>query len=98
MTTQLEQWRTIAKEFHGVQGCLARGTLRPDFEPADLARLRRNHAFTASIRGVFAFLLHIYNSANRFDLAEVQRWDEDHLKAFRRWVCGQSTGESCHYF
>jgi hypothetical protein len=38
------------------------------------------------------------NSANRFDLAEVQRWDEDHLKAFSRWVSGSTTGEACHYF
>ena len=27
-----------------------------------------------------------------------ERWDGDHLAAFRRWVSGQSTGRSCHDF
>ena len=94
----LEKWRYVAREFHGVQECLGKGQLQPDFEPADLARLRKNPGFTPATRGVFAFLLHIYNSSNRFDLAETQRWDEDHLAAFRRWVNGQSTGRPCHYF
>ena len=35
---------------------------------------------------------------NRFDLAETQRWDDQHLGAFWRWVTGQFTGQPCHYF
>ena len=93
-----EQWRSIARDFHAVQECLARILLRADFEPADLVRLRKRQAFTPAYRGVFAFLLHIWNSSNRFDLAETQRWDDQHLGAFWRWVTGQFTGQPCHYF
>ena len=94
----LENWRSIAREFHCVQECLDKGMLRTDFEPANLARLRKSPVFTPASRGVFAFLLHIWNSANRFDLAQTQRWYDEHLGAFRRWVSGQSMGQPCHYF
>jgi hypothetical protein len=95
--TTIDRWRAMALDFHAVQWCLSQGSLQPDFEPADLARLRRQPASKAE-KAVFAFLLHIYNSSNRFDLAEISRWDEDHIKAFGRWVSGALTGRPCHYF
>jgi hypothetical protein len=95
----VEEWRLVALEFHCIQDCLRQKLLYQGFEPMHLARLRKNSAaLTPSGRGVLAFLLHIYNSANRFDLAEVQRWDDSHRAAFQRWVSGQSTGEPCRYF
>lgn len=99
MTNQdpVVKWRVVATEFHAVQWCLDRGELGPDFGPSDLKRLRKQPHSNA-VRAVFSFLLHIYNSANRFDLAEIQRWDEKHLAAFARWVTGASTGEPCKYF
>jgi len=90
-------WRSVAIQFHGVQQCVDNGTLRADFEPVDLARLRKKGA-TGALRGVFAFLLHIYNSSNRFDLAEVQRWDAKHIGAFTLWASGQGSQQPCHYF
>lgn len=93
----IDRWRTVALEFHAIQSCLAAGQLRPDFTPTDLAKLRRKPS-TGAIRGVFSFLLHVYNSENRFDLAEVQRWDEKHIAAFARWAAGNVTGWPCHYF
>lgn len=95
----MDRWRFIAREFHCLRTCMDKGLLHADFEPADLVRLRKKQAFTPAQRGVFAFLLHIWNSSNRFDLAETQRWDCEHLGAFRRWVSGQSTGgDPCRYF
>ena len=93
----IERWRVVALEFHAIQWFLNTGMLRPDFEPVDLARFRKRPD-SGAVRGIFAFLLHIYNSANRFDLSEIQRWDDEHRKAFTRWVTGQTTGEPCHYF
>lgn len=97
-TSRVEEWRVLAREFHGVQSCLICGQLHHDFEPADLAKLRKMGEFTAATRGVFAFLLHAWNRANRFDLAETARWDEHHLAAFQRWVTGQTSGFPCRYF
>lgn len=93
----VERWRKVACDFHAVRWCLDTGLLRPDFEPADLVALRRRPN-TGAIRGVFSFLLHIYNHANRFDLAETQRWDREHLEAFTGWVTGRQTGFPCQYF
>ena len=95
--TTIDRWRFVALEFHAVKRLVDGGMLRPDFQPTDLVALRRKPN-TGAERGVFSFLLHIYNSANRFDLAEVQRWDEKHLQAFSRWAAGQQTGCPCHYF
>lgn len=94
----LGNWRSIACELHGVQECLHQGLLSPQFDPADVARLRKKQPFTPAHRGVFAFLLHVLNSANRFDLGETQRWDIEHLSAFIRWASSKSTGHPCHYF
>lgn len=94
----VEAWRLVALEFHCIQDCLRQKLLFQSFEPAHLARLRKNRALTPSMRGVMAFLLHIYNGANRFDLSEVQRWDDLHRAAFQRWVTGQSAGEPFRYF
>jgi hypothetical protein len=95
--TNVQRWRAVASDFHAVRWCLNRGELVPDFEPIHLARLRKRPG-SGAIKGVFSFLLHIWNSENRFDLAEISRWDEDHIKAFGRWVSGASTGRPCHYF
>jgi len=92
-----DRWRVVALEFHAVRALVESGQLRPNFEPRDLAVLRRKPS-TGALRGVFSFLLHIYNSENRFDLAEVQRWDEKHIRAFARWAAGNVTGWPCHYF
>ena len=96
-STTIDRWRQIAEEFHAVRWCLEKGMLSADFEPADLPRLRKGPS-SGALRGVFSFLLHIFNSENRFDLGEVQRWDAAHLQAFHRWVGGKSTGHPCHYF
>ena len=88
----------FAREFHGVKECLTKDLLLPDFEPSGLARLRKGRDSEQLIAGSVAFLMHIWNSSNRFDLAETQRWDGKHLGAFKRWVNGQSTGFPCHYF
>jgi hypothetical protein len=81
-----------------VRWCLDRGTLRSDFQPADIAKLRRQPAATDAIRGVYSFLLHIWDPSHRFNLTETQRWDREHLGAFARWASGQLTGEPCHYY
>ena len=91
------RWRTVALEFHAVRGLVECGKLRTDFDPTDLVALRRKPS-TGAVRGVFSFLLHIYNSENRFDLVEVQRCDEKHIQAFARWAAGNVTGWPCHYF
>ena len=93
----VDRWRCVALEFHAVKQLVECGQLRSDFEPRHLAALRRKPT-TGAVRGVFSFLLHIYNSENRFDLVEVQRWDEKHIQAFARWAAGQQTGWPCHYF
>lgn len=97
-TDPVDDWRAVALEFHCIQEWLRQKLLYHGFEPVHVARLRKNPALTPSMRGVVTFLLHIYNSATRFDLAEVQRWDDQHRAAFQRWVTGQSTGEPCRYF
>lgn len=95
----LEEWRLVALEFPCIQDCLRRKLLYPGFEPFHLARLRKDTAaLTPSMGSVLGFLLHISNHARRFDLAEVQRWDDLHRAAFQRWVTGQSTGQLCRYF
>ena len=94
----MNQWRAVALGFHCIQDCLVRKQLPQGFEPGQLARLRKSRALTPSVRGVLAFLLHIYDSANRFDLAETARWDEQHLAAFQNWVTGHTSGQPCRYF
>lgn len=94
----MDQWRSVALEFHCIQDCLVRKQLFQGFEPGHLVRLRKSRALTPSVRGVLTFLLHIYDSANRFDLAETQRWDAQHQNAFLRWVNGHSSGQPCRYF
>jgi hypothetical protein len=50
------------------------------------------------MQGVVAFLLHIWNTENPFDLGQIQRWDSSHRRAFAAWVNGATTGVPCHYF
>ena len=57
-----------------IQDCLARKQLFHGFEPVHLTRLRKDWAPTLAVRGVLSFLLHIYNSANRFDRHKKTRW------------------------
>ena len=56
---------------------------------------RRDHESTRGVEGRaehrVARFEPGYVPANRFDLAETQRWDEDHLAAFRRWHEAQPT-------
>ena len=52
----MEKWRSVAREFHGVQECLTKGLLQSDFEPSDLARLRKGQGFGAAHRGVIPLL------------------------------------------
>lgn len=90
----IEKWRILAGQFHCVQDCLASGSLSASYEPGDLAELQKDPEFSPGIRAVFSFLLHVWNSANPFDLRETQRWDKEHLRAFRDWVEGRTFGGS----
>jgi len=96
MQAPIERWRHVCLEFHCIQELLVRGTLPHDFEPVHLTKLRKG--LSPATRGVLAFLLHVWNADNRFDLGETRRWDEQHLAAFQRWVSGRPGDEPCHYF
>jgi hypothetical protein len=71
--------------------------LPADFEPADLIRLPDRVPLSGAEQGVLNFLLHIWDyTENPFELSATQRWDEDHLAAFGRWVTDPE--EPCRYF
>lgn len=94
---QVDQWRQVATQFRAIREELAVGNLPPSFEPAHLEAIWRSPR-TPAITAVFSFLLHIWNDAFPFDLGQVRRWDRHHRGAFRAWVEGRITGESCRYF
>lgn len=93
----LVKWRSVARQFHAVQTCCAARQLPTDFEPFHLAEYPQA-SLTPSVRGVFAFLLHIWNTEHPFELSEIQRWDRHHRAAFTAWVTGSATGLACEYF
>jgi hypothetical protein len=95
--TRIQQWRHIATSFHRIAHQVAKGNLPADFEPEDLTRLPERVPLSGAEQGVLSFLLHIWDhTENPFDLTETQRWDEDHLAAFGRWVTDPE--EPCRYF
>ena len=95
--TRVEEWRKIAASFHRIAHQVARGNLPTDFEAGDLDRLPERVPLSGAEQGVLNFLLHIWDyTENPFDLSETQRWDEEHLAAFGRWVTDPE--EPCRYF
>lgn len=90
-------WRSVAREFHAIRTFCVAHQLPADFEPVHLDEFP-GVALTPSIQGVFAFLLHIWNSEHPFDLSQIQCWDSSHRQAFEAWVTGAATGEPCRYF
>lgn len=94
---QLEHWRMVALEFHAIQFARSARRLPEDFGPAHLASLPRA-SLTPAAQGVIAFLLHVWNTDNRFELGQIQRWDSSHRQAFVAWVTGAGSGEPCRYF
>ena len=95
--TRTDEWREIAVAFHRIAHHVATGNLPADFEPGDLTRLPERVPLSGAEQGVISFLLHIWNhSENPFDLSQTQRWDEEHLAAFGRWVTEPE--EPCRYF
>lgn len=96
-SSPLVKWRSVARQFHAIQTCCAARQLPADIEPVHLAEFPRV-ALTPSSQGVFAFLLHIWNSEHPFDLSQIQRWDRGHRAAFTAWVTGSATGVACEYF
>ena len=93
----LVKWRSVARAFHAIQTCCAAHQLPSDFEPIHLAEFPRA-ALTPAIQGVFAFLLHVWDTENPFELSQIQRWDRNHRGAFTAWVTGAATGVACEYF
>lgn len=91
------KWRLAAQEFHAIRTLCATRKLPSDFEPIHLAQFPRA-TLTPAVQGVFAFLLHIWNTEHGFDLGQIQRWDPNHLQAFTSWVTGAATGFPCEYF
>ena len=73
------------------------GQSAPDFETGELARLSERVPLSDAEKGVVSFCLHIWSHSDHpFDLTETQRWDEEHLAAFGRWVTDSE--EPCRYF
>lgn len=86
--------RQIATSFHRIAHQVAKSNLPADFEPEGLTRLSDRVPLSGAEQGVLNFLLHIWDyTENPFELSATQRWDEDHLAAFGRWVT-----DSCRYF
>lgn len=94
--TRDEEWRKIALSFHRVAHHVQKGNLPRDFESGDLSRLSERVPLSGAEHGVVSFLLHIWDSEIPFNLAETQRWDEDHLDAFTAWVIDSE--QPCRYF
>lgn len=95
--TRTQQWRQIAVSFHRIAHHVQAGNLPVDFEPEDLLRLPDRVPLSGAEQGVLNFLRHIWDhTENPFDLSATQRWDEDHLTAFGRWVIDAE--EPCRYF
>lgn len=95
--TRVKEWRGVATSFHRISYHVAKGNLPPDFEAGDLARLSERVPLSGAEQGVVSFCLHIWDHREHpFDLAETQKWDEDHLDAFGRWVT--DLDEPCRYF
>ena len=95
--TPIERRRGIALPFHAIRFACNTRQLPENFGPTHLASLPRA-SLTPAVQGVIAFLRHIWNAQNRFDLGQVQRWDSSHRQAFIAWVTGAATGEPCRYF
>ena len=95
--SQATEWRQVATSFHRIAHQVEKGNLPPDFEAADLARLSERVPLSGAEQGVVSFLLHIWDhTENPFNLTETQRWDDEHLAAFGRWVTDPE--EPCRYF
>ncbi|HMN13745.1 MAG TPA: hypothetical protein PKD55_15640 [Bellilinea sp.] len=94
-----QRWRQVAMTFHRVAYYVGHHKIPPDFEAEDLQRFLERNPVTGAERGVFEFCLHIWDRKQQpFELSQVIRWDEDHLKAFAAWASGADTGEPCQYF
>lgn len=98
ISNQVDRWRAVAMQFHAIYSYLQNGMLSPDFQPHDLAKLRRKVPMTSSIKGIISFLIHIWDHSNPFDLSGILNWDNRHREAFAKWVTGRITGQACHYF
>lgn len=97
ISSRANEWRQIAYSFHRVAHHVDRGNLPPSFEAGDLARLSTRVPLSGAEEGVCNFLCHIWNKDDHpFELSQVQRWDEEHLEAFGRWVTDSE--EPCRYF
>lgn len=93
-----EHWRRIARSFHRLDYYVGQH-LPSDFEAEDLRRFMEQRPLSGAERTVFEFCLHIWDrNAQPFELSQVCRWDEDHVKAFSAWASGADTEEACHYF
>ena len=95
--TRTDEWRNVANSFHRIAHHVAKGNLPADFEAGDLERLPDRVPLSGAEQGVLNCLLHIWDYTEKnFDLTETQRWDEDRLAAFGRWVTDPE--EPCRYF
>ena len=94
------RWRSIAMEMPSIARLHAKGRLSPSFDPGELFDLSSESHLERHEAAAVAFLMHIWNANNPFDLSLVNSWGEGDLRVFARWVNGQTnpTGFQCEYF
>ena len=95
----LNRWRRLGRCFHTVSRLEARGSLSPDFTPADLEWMVRESGISNNERSVLRFLLHTWNGYdNPFELRDILGWDNQHLRALADWITGKADGDPVQYF
>ncbi len=78
----------------------AKGLLSPSFDPGELFDLSTTSRLERHEAAAVAFLMHIWNTANPFDLSLINSWGQEDLSVFTRWVTGETNprGFQCEYF
>ena len=93
------RWRTIALEMPSIARLQAKGLLSLNFDSGELFDLPTSN-LEAHEAAAVAFLMHIWNANNPFDLSLINSWGPEDLRVFTRWVTGETnpTGFQCEYF
>ena len=91
-------WQKFAKTFDLTERMVKGDRLPDDFYPEHAVQLF-DETLSTYERSVLSFLLHVWNRYEYpFELSEVVGWSEQNLRAFGKWVTGQTLREPCKYF
>ncbi|HMN13743.1 MAG TPA: hypothetical protein PKD55_15630 [Bellilinea sp.] len=85
------RWRSIAMEMPSIARLHAKGRLSPSFDPGELFDLSSESHLERHEAAAVAFLMHIWNANNPFDLSLVNSWGKGDLRVFTNWAV-QSNG------